>query len=631
MHRRNTKVPQYASDEFMEEAFGLTKDAFFTNNFKNVYSNMDSNMAANVPYELMPSTFPLPNILNFDLDNAPTKNKQFQQTIPPHQVPKTEQKFEQKPEQKPEQKYGIKTLVNTKSKITYPFDTDISQANKSQQNASVTNNTIKPTTTTILDNYNNYVRPTATTIRDNNNNNNNTKSLPVVSNYHPPATKEPFSYFANDISKQPTNPAPIKNNLVNTTSTATTSMPEKTTIPPAKKSVNNLYNIDSEKYTPTTKQNIFVYDTAKRIVSNPISKETDIQKKIEQESLHHKENFIVTEPHSIISKLDSETSTPKTNLNVPISVPEPVEKLEVKHKVIDTVNNIVVKPQIINDVNHTNKEEVTAKPKNIDEYRPTIKETFSDIESRVIQMPREKKIDNKKDDNTIVKSESKPEVNTNMDSNKTSTPNDTSNNTKPTTIEAAVVTPVPEVVDDKIKIAPIKLDTKMADVKIVDPKEEIQWPKLNIDHINISFKVVADLKEGAKLKIVDNTHLAEDNSYVASLARYSTGQGRDKIMSYLDHLLAETIRNIEAVLGEIRSGINVDNNVSVIEGMVCNMVIFLHRYENMRNVYKSDSSTHAKLGNIRNKFFTFKHTLFREMTIAKNVDTSAQSISLSSK
>lgn len=144
--------------------------------------------------------------------------------------------------------------------------------------------------------------------------------------------------------------------------------------------------------------------------------------------------------------------------------------------------------------------------------------------------------------------------------------------------------------------------------------DNFSFQKIDIDHINISFKVIGDLKEGSKLKIIDDLFLAEDNNYMQSLSRQSGY--RDKIMDFLDHLFLETKRNTEDVLAQIRNGIDVDNNVSILENLVSNMVIFLHRYDIMKNVYKSDSGTYSRLGIIRNKFFTFRHSLFRNLAIS---------------
>ena len=147
--------------------------------------------------------------------------------------------------------------------------------------------------------------------------------------------------------------------------------------------------------------------------------------------------------------------------------------------------------------------------------------------------------------------------------------------------------------------------------------KDIIWPVLTIENINTTLKVVGDLKDGAKVKIMDDRYLAEDNSYISSFTRYNSGQSREKIMNFLDHFFEETKRNTLFLLDNIRNSINVDDNISELENIVTNMMVFLHRYDVIREVYKNDTSTYARLGVTRNKFFTFRHSLFRDLVIAK--------------
>ena len=146
-------------------------------------------------------------------------------------------------------------------------------------------------------------------------------------------------------------------------------------------------------------------------------------------------------------------------------------------------------------------------------------------------------------------------------------------------------------------------------------KNKNVWSELTIDMIGTSFKVIGDIPNGAKLKIVNNTHLAEENSFVPSVARYLSGQNRDEIISFLDHLFSETERNIWIILDDIRSGVNVDTNISVLQSLIGKTHVFLHRYEHLRSAYNSDSSAFARLGIIRDKFFAFLNALYRNMVI----------------
>lgn len=168
---------------------------------------------------------------------------------------------------------------------------------------------------------------------------------------------------------------------------------------------------------------------------------------------------------------------------------------------------------------------------------------------------------------------------------------------------------------DCIDIMDHRLIKDFSEPENTDLLQKDSWDELTLDMVSTSFKVIADLREGAKLKIVDNTHLAEDNSYNTSIARYFSGQNRDRIISFLDHLFVQTERIVWNILEDIRSDINTDTNVSLLHGLIGKIHIFLHRYENMRAVYRSDSSAFARLGIIRDKFYTFINTLYRNMVI----------------
>jgi hypothetical protein len=137
---------------------------------------------------------------------------------------------------------------------------------------------------------------------------------------------------------------------------------------------------------------------------------------------------------------------------------------------------------------------------------------------------------------------------------------------------------------------------------------------LTLDDINTSLKVIGDLKEGNKLIIVNGRHLAEDNSYINALSRYNTSQGRKRIITFLENMYSEVIRNVYILLGEIRNKVNVDNNIYMLQGLIYKISVFLHNYEKMRVVYKSDSHTYSQLGLTRDKFFMFLNTFFRDVT-----------------
>ena len=322
-------------------------------------------------------------------------------------------------------------------------------------------------------------------------------------------------------------------------------------------------------------------ETIKPVVPPPIVKkgedETQLHNFIEKEVLSIKENFIVEQP--------AET---KAIINV--------EK--------EIADSCLPKIDLLTSINCIAKEETPA----------ATTENLSDIENRMTNRTKSKKIDNKNHDISIVNMEDKQDKNRKMDDNKD----------KPVATETK---PVPEVKPDQpAQTETIEPETKKPESSTTFGKKEtnpitgeitFNWPALSLDNINTTFKVVGNLKEGIKLKVVENKYLSEDNAIVAAVARYTAGEGRDKIISFLDHLFLETKRNIDSLLIDIRSGVDVDTNVSDLENTIGNMMIFLHRYEVMRNVYVKDTGVHAKMGVTRNKFFNYRSALFRNMVIPK--------------
>lgn len=157
------------------------------------------------------------------------------------------------------------------------------------------------------------------------------------------------------------------------------------------------------------------------------------------------------------------------------------------------------------------------------------------------------------------------------------------------------------------------IETNIMEQQPVPEKDSISWPALSIENINTTFKVIGDIREGIKLKIVDDKYLTEDTSYFPSLTREISY--RSRIISFLRHLYEETERHTQLLLEDIKKGKDVNENISEMENMISNMMVFLHKYDTMRNVYRADAGSFATLGVIRNRFFTFRNSLFRKLAL----------------
>ena len=621
MYRYNSKKFQPDDPEFYD-------DNYFSNRFKDIYSNM-------------------PSILNFDintnLSHNEEKNKSFK--IPITVVPATPK--QNKPEDikkpiVPEKKCGVKTLLNTRSKIVYPFD----QGNNDNKNNIANNESIKDTIRKYIKEPINEpvtVTKNSPTVSKNE----ESKKLVKKDDVKIPG-KEGIKVLTKEEIKVPTEEikVPIKESIKEYVKVPTKEeikvpikeeIKEEIKVPireeikvPIKEEIkvptktmqkeSGLYideSINSLIYTPTrhefkskivpidenvkelictlNKEELKKEELKKRELkkeelkrgelkkgeikrgehsgkNNESVNEEIIKEIINRENLLDKENFAEIDKDSFV--FDNFVNLKKKDTAVSRLISSTIENIPKEIGVMPKSSiNTPSKPSIILDKIATNNIDISPKIENL-----------SDIENIMTGKKDQKKIDIKNQNTSIVSMVDKPELTKNL------------------------IDPPSEPVVEEV------VDKKSIEKAIVEKDE---WPALTIDMVGISLKVVADLPTSAKLKIVDKHYLAEDNSYIGSLSRYSSGQSRDKVISFLDHLFSETERNIWFILKSIREEANVDTNVSLLQGTVYKLHIFLHRYENMRNVYKTDSSAHARLGIIRDKFGTFLNTLFRDMSVLK--------------
>ena len=237
-------------------------------------------------------------------------------------------------------------------------------------------------------------------------------------------------------------------------------------------------------------------------------------------------------------------------------------------------------------------------------YKPNIKENLSDVES-IVQMPKQKKIDSKTGDNIQVNIENKQDTIINMEK-EISNPSKSAETPSETKTITADKSSGAESKTDEIKA----VETKQKPV--IEPKK---WPQLSADDVNTSFKVLESLKDGQKLVIVNDKYLAVDTSLIPSLSRGWNNQGRDYLLNFLDHLFEETKRIVEITENDIKKDINFDDNVDAMKNLIGRISGFLTSFEIMQDVYKGDSGVRARFGVIKSKFYTFLSTYFRKLYV----------------
>ena len=595
---RNFNTP----DNFVNGIMNLGNDAYYSDNFRNMYNNMDglfteTNGKAKSPFNL-------PNILNFELNSNDTflnnrpngkkmdpKDRDSKDRDPKDRDSKDRDSKDRDSKDRDdisqetvaidstagaEKRFGIKKLVNAKSGLIYPFEKPVSNppSVKSVPYTSASINSAYASSTSnvaYVSNSNSkpYTSSTLTT----------KKVLPEES---PVPTKQNVaSEGMSDIMKQ------------------YIEQMNKSIEKEALEFKESL--VEHEKETPV---NVSI-KTTNRQINVPINTDNEIPFGFRN---HCASNHIccrdeyVTIPKSIETTASEPIETTASEPIETITTYEPIETTTPEP--IETVatfeQNVPKGPMKIRTV--------------IDPL--TLNNSYMGITNIINDPIREdgiKKIDNKNHDNSIVvEMNNNKDQSTNMSDKRQPLAQPVMENSGSGTIEIPSSEPDNET-SSTLSMTP---EAKQS-VPELKPVNDYKWPELSIDLIGTSFKVIGDLPVGAKLKIVNDTHLAEDNGYMPSFTRYSAGQGRDKIISFLDHLFTETENHIRFVLESIRTGKNVDTNISVLRGLISKINIFLHRYENMRGVYKSDSSAFARLGIIRDKFFTFLDTFFRDMAIPK--------------
>ena len=139
------------------------------------------------------------------------------------------------------------------------------------------------------------------------------------------------------------------------------------------------------------------------------------------------------------------------------------------------------------------------------------------------------------------------------------------------------------------------------------------WPDLTIDDINTSFKTIVNLQPGYKLKIIDKKNLVIDDSYFYMLRSEKNGQSRNVIINFLDHLLKQTIQNINKMISDAQENITL-NNSYILSNLMHNMSTFIHHFDKIKKIYKTDNTACVKLEVIHNNYVNCHTIIFQQLS-----------------
>lgn len=573
MHRRNAKkYPNEHDDPIFHEA-KMVKDRFFSEAFRDVYGNMEKNND-------------LPSILNFGFDNTYNKKNVSPATLN-HNLNSGQTAFSKQSDKK----LGIKNLLKTKSKVTYPFqDIPISTIVSEQTDKKPLTTETKPTTieTKPVESYRERMEKEIEKLLDDS----GMLTKPVESNSNDVVIDIDAITVGKPVEpetiavEKPVEPETIA--IEKPVEPETIAVEKPVDVVLEQQPISLVTEFPSNYQWDNKTESVIEIPQEKIVTMNPEEQEIQLPEEIAKV---YRKNIIP------ISELISQVS--EQSIEVP-EIPEEKESNQITKEQIMEISQEEKPVEVIS--NNLVKVTVNKPNKSLSEiiYNKHLSDK-NNIENKLNDPNCVKKIDIKNDDNNniVVSMESKqvsnPIMNKQVEVSKITTiTTDTPQTETPKPVEQTNIVIVPS-----------------------EPVKSEPWPVLSVDNINTTFKVVADLPANTKLKVVGRIHLAAEDSYIPSFSRYQSEQGREIIISFLEHVFKETDRNLHDLLRQINNGESVDNNISVLSNMMYKLSIFLHRYDNMRNVYKNDSGVHARLGNIRDNFFTFYNNMFRELTAPK--------------
>lgn len=152
--------------------------------------------------------------------------------------------------------------------------------------------------------------------------------------------------------------------------------------------------------------------------------------------------------------------------------------------------------------------------------------------------------------------------------------------------------------------------------------QESDFPPLTYDGVLINIRVISELKPGYKLMLSqkeDGTfYLNIDNTYFQGYTRWVNGQGREKIIKFLEHLISETNNCTQKILYDIKSGMNVNDNMIRIQKINTDIDNCLNNFDTIKVAYEGNSETCSRINQVKTNLNLFRDGLTRELaSIAK--------------
>lgn len=110
------------------------------------------------------------------------------------------------------------------------------------------------------------------------------------------------------------------------------------------------------------------------------------------------------------------------------------------------------------------------------------------------------------------------------------------------------------------------------------------------DTISSKLKFISKLQSGQKIFVKDKSLYLRDDSYITSLSRYLSGEGREKSFKFIN----DTIQDSLAILNSYSNSRDM-HDIDICTNMIIDLINISHGLENLKKTYKSDHAYVSKL------------------------------------
>jgi hypothetical protein len=106
----------------------------------------------------------------------------------------------------------------------------------------------------------------------------------------------------------------------------------------------------------------------------------------------------------------------------------------------------------------------------------------------------------------------------------------------------------------------MRKSSKMFDNNVVNDDQQ-QFKHLSYIDVQVNLRLIADLKQGEKVMIINKSRMEVDRRYFQQLRRFMSNDSRNTTLEFIDHLINETKKYCDEAVNNIKQNINTKINM----------------------------------------------------------------------